>query len=64
VPEAGKQLAAEHADATLLVNVADFFIPKVISDPAEGNLGNYPWRPRIRCRIGFPSINVSIRRDK
>jgi NAD(P)-dependent dehydrogenase (short-subunit alcohol dehydrogenase family) len=35
VPEVGKPLAAEHADATLLVNAAGFFIPKAFSEYDE-----------------------------
>jgi Family of unknown function (DUF6510)/short chain dehydrogenase len=42
VPEVGKQLAAEHADATLLVNAAGFFIPKAFSEYDEALLSAPP----------------------
>jgi hypothetical protein len=48
VPEVGKQLAAEHADGTLLVNAAGFLHPEGVQRVrgglaigcAEGNVGN------------------------
>jgi NAD(P)-dependent dehydrogenase (short-subunit alcohol dehydrogenase family) len=41
VPEIRKQLAAEHADATLLVNAAGFFIPRPFSEYDEAFYDSY-----------------------
>jgi NAD(P)-dependent dehydrogenase (short-subunit alcohol dehydrogenase family) len=41
VPEIRKRLAAEHADATLLVNAAGFFIPKAFSEYDEAFYDSY-----------------------
>ncbi|SIM58825.1 NAD(P)-dependent dehydrogenase, short-chain alcohol dehydrogenase family [Micromonospora cremea] len=41
VPEVRKQLAAEHSDATLLVNAAGFFIPKAFSEYDEAFYDSY-----------------------
>jgi NAD(P)-dependent dehydrogenase (short-subunit alcohol dehydrogenase family) len=41
VPEVRKLLAAEHADATLLVNAAGFFIPKPFSEYDEAFYDSY-----------------------
>ncbi|MBB5790306.1 SDR family NAD(P)-dependent oxidoreductase [Jiangella mangrovi] len=41
VPELRKQLAADHADATLLVNAAGFFIPKAFSEYDEAFYDSY-----------------------
>ncbi|MFF4597354.1 SDR family NAD(P)-dependent oxidoreductase [Amycolatopsis sp. NPDC001319] len=41
VPELRKQLAAEHADATLLVNAAGFFVPKPFIEYDEAFYDSY-----------------------
>ncbi|QRP48637.1 SDR family NAD(P)-dependent oxidoreductase [Amycolatopsis sp. FDAARGOS 1241] len=41
VPEVRKQLAAEHADANLLVNAAGFFIPKAFTEYDEAFYDSY-----------------------
>lgn len=41
VPEIRKQLAAEHSDATLLVNAAGFFIPRAFSEYDEAFYDSY-----------------------
>ncbi|MEV0067856.1 MULTISPECIES: SDR family NAD(P)-dependent oxidoreductase [unclassified Amycolatopsis] len=41
VPEVRKQLAAEHADANLLVNAAGFFIPRAFSEYDEAFYDSY-----------------------
>jgi NAD(P)-dependent dehydrogenase (short-subunit alcohol dehydrogenase family) len=41
VPEIRRQLAADHADATLLVNAAGFFIPKAFSEYDEAFYDSY-----------------------
>jgi NAD(P)-dependent dehydrogenase (short-subunit alcohol dehydrogenase family) len=41
VPEVRRQLATDHADATLLVNAAGFFIPKPFSDYDEAFYDSY-----------------------
>src|SRR3954468_5459623 len=41
VEDVQEQLAAEHADATLLVNAAGFFIPKEFLDYSPENYDSY-----------------------
>lgn len=41
VPEVREQLASEHADATLLVNTAGFFIPRAFSEYDEAFYDSY-----------------------
>jgi NADP-dependent 3-hydroxy acid dehydrogenase YdfG len=42
VPEVGKRLAAEHADATLLINAAGFVIPNAFGEYDEALLSALP----------------------
>jgi hypothetical protein len=68
VPEIGKQLAVEHADATLLVNAAGFFIPKAFSEYDEALLSDPPratWKLPMALALdverAFHPCNISTK---